>query len=58
MLVIVGSGGGVASSTKKEESESRLDYPVREVLEKFSPVETHPITRLSSRGSPTSVTSI
>ena len=58
MQIILGSGGGIASSTRKDESESRLDYLIREVLEKLSPVETQLITRLSSRGRPTSVTSI
>ena len=55
--VILGGRGGIASSTRKDESESRSDYPIREVLEKFSPVETQLITRLSSGGSSTSVTS-
>ena len=48
----------IASSTRKDESESRLNYAIREALEKFTPVETQLITRLSSRSSPTSVTSI
>ena len=43
----------LASSTRKDESESRLDYPIREALEKFSPV-----IGLSSRDSPKSVTSM
>ena len=47
----------IASSTRKDESESRLNYAIREALEKFTPVETQLITRLSSRSSPTSVTS-
>ena len=44
----------LASSTRKDESESRLDYPIREALEKFSPVKTQVMTGLSSRGSPKS----
>ena len=48
----------LASSTRKDESESRLDYPLREALEKFSPVKTQVMTGLSSRGSPKSVTSM
>ena len=48
----------LASSTRKDEAESRLDYPIREVLEKFSPVKTQAMTGLSSRGNPKSVTSI
>ena len=48
----------LASSTRKDESESRLDYLIREVLEKFSPVKTQVMTGLSSRGSPKSVTSM
>ena len=48
----------LASSTRKDESESRLDCPIREALEKFSPVKTQVMTGLSSRGSPKSVTSM
>ena len=48
----------LASSTRKDESESRLDYPIREALEKFSPEKTQVMTGVSSRGSPKSVTSM
>ena len=48
----------LASSTRKDESESRLDCPIREALEKFSPVKAQVVTGLSSRGSPKSVTSM
>ena len=48
----------LASSTRKDESESRLDYPIREALEKFFPVKIQVMTGLSSRSSPKSVTSM
>ena len=48
----------LASSTSKDESESRLDYLIREALERFSPVKTQGMTGLSSRGSSKSVTSM
>ena len=31
---------------RKDESESRLDYPIREALEKFFPVKTQVMTGL------------
>ena len=57
-MQVIKRSGELASSTRKDESESRLDYPIREALEKFSPVKTQVMTGLSSRGSPKSATSM